>query len=58
MLAPTPLLISQSPTVVRKRSLMAVTISNWTTEMAVVTLSGFGEPTNMLETLPMMGLGL
>ena len=42
MLAPTPLLICQSPTVVRKRSRMAITNSNWTTEVAVVTLSGFG----------------
>ena len=42
MLAPTPLLICQSPTVVRKRSRMAITKSNWTTEVAVVTLSGFG----------------
>ena len=42
MLAPTPLLICQPPTVVRKRSRMAVTNSNWTTEMAVVSLSGGG----------------
>ena len=53
-----PSLIHRRPTVVRKGSRMATAIPNWATKWLAVSLSGFGQLTDVSETQPLVGYGL